>query len=105
MSEVKILRLITGEEVICKAEKSKHGWNVKKSALIIPTGNGGIGLMPWMPYTTAFEKGFDIREQDVMFTLQPQSELNDEYNEVFGSGLVVPKKSDVVEGPPLKLTT
>jgi hypothetical protein len=105
MSEVKILRLTTGEEVLCKAEKTDGGWKVKKSALIIPTGKGGIGLLPWMPYTTAFENGFEIREQDVMFEVQPQDELIDEYNDVFGSGLIVPKKADVIDGSSLKLTT
>ena len=105
MSEVKILRLITGEECLCKAEKTDEGWNVKKSALIIPTGKGGIGLLPWMPYTTAFEDGFKIREQDVMFVIQPQEELIDEYNDVFGSGLIVPKKEKIIKGPSLKLTT
>jgi len=105
VSKVKILRQITGEEVLCKAEKADEGWKAKKSALIIPTGKGGIGLLPWMPYTTAFEEGFEIREQDVMFVLQPQEELLDEYNDVFGSGLIVPKKEKVIEGPSLKLTT
>ena len=105
MSEVKIIRLTTGEEVLCKAEKTDTGWKAKNAALIVPTGQGAIGLMPWMPYTTAFEEGFEIREQDVMFVLQPQEELLDEYNDVFGSGLIVPKKEKVIEGPSLKLTT
>ena len=61
--------------------------------------------MPWMPYTTAFEGGFEVREQDVMFIVEPMEELKTEYNEVFGSGLIVPKKADVIDGSSLKLTT
>ena len=105
MSEIKILRLTTGEEILCKAEKTDNGWMVKKASLIIPTGQGAIGLMGWMPYTKAFETGIEIKEENVMFTSEPQEELLSEYKEIFGSGLIVPKKADVIDGSSLKLTT
>ena len=98
MSEVKILRLTTGEEVLCKAEKTDEGWKAVKPALVIPVGKGQIGLMGWMPYTKVFENGIEIRDEHVMFISEAQEELLDEYNEIFGSGLIVPKKE-------LKLTT
>jgi len=106
MSEVKILRLTTGEEVLCKAEKTDIGWLVKKASVIIPAGQGAIGLMGWMPYTKAYEDGIEIKDEFVMFVSDPQEELYNEYNDAFGSGLIVPKNDKtVVGGAPLKLTT
>ena len=104
MSEVKIVRLCTGEEVVCKAEKTDNGWLLKKGALLVPADRAGsIGLMGWMPYTKAYENGIEVADKDVMFAVEPHEELYNEYNQAFGSGLVVPKKGDVSE-PTLKLS-
>jgi len=103
MSEVKILRLTTGEEILCTAEKTDTGWTAKKASIIVPVGKGQIGLMGWMPYTKVYETGIELRDESVMFISEPQDELLTEYKEVFGSGLIVPKKE--VSGSPLKLTT
>ena len=106
MSEIKILRLTTGEEVLCKAEKIEGGWQATKASIIVPAGAGSIGLMGWMPYTTSYETGIEIRDEFVMFVSDPQKELLDEYNDAFGSGLIVPKKNNnIVDGSGLKLTT
>jgi hypothetical protein len=103
MSEIKIIRLTTGEEVLCKAKKTKTGWIANKAALIIPTGQGSIGLMGWMPYTKSYEDGIEIKDEFVMFVSEPQEELYNEYNTAFGSGLIIAKESPT--GSPLKLTT
>ena len=105
MSEVKIIRLTTGEEVLCKAEKTDTGWKANKAALIVPAGQGSIGLMGWMPYTKAYDNGIEIKDANVMFVSEPHDELLNEYNDAFGSGLVVPKKGAVTDASGLKLTT
>jgi len=98
MSEVKILRLTTGEEILCKTEQTDNGWKAIKPALVIPVGKGQIGLMGWMPYTKAYENGIDIKDEHVMFISDPHEELLNEYSDAFGSGLIVPKQE-------LKITT
>ena len=106
MSEVKIIRLTSGEEVLCKAEKTDTGWKANNPAIIVPAGQGAIGLMGWMPYTKAYEVGIDIKDEHIMFVNEPQEELYNEYNDAFGSGIIVPKTSPVSAAPAgLKLTT
>ena len=96
MSEVKIVRLCTGEEVLCKAEKTDDGWMLNKASLIVPADRAGsIGLMGWMPYTKAYDTGIEVKDKDVMFVSEPHEELYNEYNQAFGSGLVVPKTPQV----------
>jgi len=103
VSEVKIIRLTTGEEVLCKAEKTDTGWKAKNAALIVPTGQGAIGLMGWMPYTKVYKEGIEIKDEHIMFVSAPEDELFNEYNEIFGSGLIIAKGEPT--GPSLKLTT
>ena len=76
MSEIKIVRLCTGEEVLCKAEKTDNGWKMTKAALIVPADRAGsIGLMGWMPYTKAYDNGIEVADKDVMFAIEPHEEL------------------------------
>tara|TARA_R110001583_G_scaffold77308_1_gene210553 strand:- start:533 stop:862 length:330 start_codon:yes stop_codon:yes gene_type:complete len=108
MSEVKIIRLQTGEEIICKfLDGSTEGTKIlKKPAIIIPVGQGNIGLSPWLPYAELSD-GVEVKESHIMFIVKPVDEFLNEYNTAFGSGLVVPGANDVVGAgavPNLKLT-
>ena len=86
---VKIVRLVSGEELICKYEGFKEKAKLSKVAILIPTGQGKIALAPWVPY--AVEKAvFEVSERHIMFTIDAHNELLNEYNSVFGSGLFVP---------------
>ena len=101
MSEIKILRMTSGEEILGKAsEKMEGGWTVKKPAILIPHGQGQLALAPWMPY--ADTSSFDVPASEVSFVVDPVTDLLIEYNTAFGSGLVVPDKK--VASPVLKLS-
>ena len=113
MSEVKIVRLQTGEEIICKvADGSIEGTKcLKKPAIIIPVGQGKIGLSPWLPYAEIDSKGVEVKENNIMFIIDPVDEFLNEYNTAFGSGLVIAGAGDVAgckvpvgAVPDLKLT-
>tara|TARA_Y100001937_G_C7081818_1_gene313372 strand:+ start:758 stop:1108 length:351 start_codon:yes stop_codon:yes gene_type:complete len=86
---VKIVRLASGEELICSFEGLEEKVRLSKVAVLIPTGAGKIALAPWVPY--AVEKAvFEISNRHIVFTIDPHNELLNEYNSVFGSGLFVP---------------
>ena len=52
MSEVKLVRLKSGEELIGKCTINEDGTtHIDKPVILVPTGEGSVGLMPYMPYT------------------------------------------------------
>ena len=108
MAEVKLVRLQTGEELLAKTEKTETGYLLKKVAIVLPAGQGKIGLAPYMPYCDT-DDGLEVKESHVMFVMKPVAEFANEYSSNFGSGLVVPTAGDVVGAPvgapDLKLTT
>ena len=104
MTKVKLVRLQTGEELIAKTEKTEEGYSLKNAAIVLPAGQGKIGLAPYMPYCD-IEKGFDVKDQHIMFIVDPVAEFANEYSTNFGSGLVIPTAGDLVGAPDLKLTT
>ena len=108
MSKIKIVRLQSGEEIICKCTiDSKKGIvTLKKAAIIIPVGQGKIALAPFMQYADISD-GLEIKDQHIMFIVDPIDEFANEYNTGFGSGLIVAGAKDLVGAgavPNLKLT-
>jgi hypothetical protein len=106
---VRIVRLQSGEEVLCKLfELNKDVYQLKKCAIIIPTGQpGNLGIAPWIPYSKESKTGIDIAKSQVCFVVTPCEDMLNEYNKIFGSGLITPTAPSVddIVTPDLHLTT
>ena len=89
--KIKLLRLVSGEEVIAEITNSNEdSYQIKDAIVMIPAGEGKLGFMPWMPYTKAAE-GVSIRKQDVMFVIDPIEDLVDQFRSA-RSGIQTPPK-------------
>lgn len=89
MSDTKLIRLVTGEELLAK---HVEGNTYKDLAIIIPQGGGNLGIMQYTPYAKIDKITF--REDHIMFVVEPKQELINEYNKVYGSGLVMATAGD-----------
>lgn len=103
MSEVKIVRLTSGEELICKVTDNGDDITIKNPAILIPTGEGQLAFGQWLPYADISD-GLTIDKKYTIFMVTPATELGNQYSTSFGSGLVVPQKGPVA-GAGLSLTT
>lgn len=98
-SEIKIMRLATGEELICATSEentSSRGtvYTIKDIAILIPTEANSLGLAPFVPYSTASINGVEIAEKDVMFVTDPVSDLKKQYQNMF-SKIMTPNQNIV----------
>jgi|TARA_R100000458_G_scaffold59854_1_gene72229 hypothetical protein len=100
MSEVKIIRLTSGEELIAKVEETDTHVKLNKPAILIPAGKDQLAFGQWLPYAN-LKEGIEISKKYVVFNVSPIDEMASQYEEAFGSGLVVPKKSGVISGAPM----
>jgi hypothetical protein len=99
---VKILKMITGEELIGELElvkKSDHhnDYKLKNVGMVqmVPTQTGvGLSLYPFAPYTE--EDTYYFKHEHVMTTMTPGTELLNNYNRVFGSGIQLVEKSNII---------
>lgn len=98
---VKIFRLNSGEEIISRFEDQTEQFLLKDPAILVPMGQGQIGLMPWMIYTKA-KNGINVPKSFVAFTVDPLDELKEQYDASLNKGIVTPSKS--VKTPSLKLS-
>jgi hypothetical protein len=91
--DVKIVRLMNGEEIIAKVKIEKSKITIKNPAVIVPMGEQQLGMVPWLPHSEDKEIVIDLDK--VVFTFNPLTDLANQYSTNFGSGLVVPPTSAV----------
>lgn len=92
---IKVLKLITGEDVVADIERKEEKVLLKSPHVILAT-HEGLGLMPLMPFSN--EKEYFIDSKNIIFELEPEEELKNSYNSQFGSGIVVAKNNIFLEG-------
>mgnify|MGYP002478028423 CR=1 FL=1 len=69
-SEILIVRMRSGEDVIAQTTKTATGYHLKSPAMLVPTGKGGLGLMPWLMYAEISD-GVDIPTEATFFHVRP----------------------------------
>jgi len=94
MSEIKIVRLATGEELICELSGGPDYFTLKDVAILIPTQENSLGLAPFMAYSEA-PKGMTIASNFVMFVVDPVDGLKKQYQQMF-SKVITPDKKIII---------
>ena len=90
MSDVQIVRLSTGEEVVAKVSYEKGFYTLTDGILLVPAGEGKIGMVPFVPY--AKRTPVVVGEQHVMFVVEPADELKKQVIEAT-TGIAMPGNS------------
>lgn len=92
---VMIVRLTTGEEILCDFEKTKNGVKVKKPLLIVPVSVTNISFVPWLGYADISE-GVDIPEKILAFTVKPTEGLSAKFKTVWDE--ITAARAGIVSG-------
>jgi hypothetical protein len=98
MSNVQIVKLTTGEEIIADISEAEIDTQqfiiMSKPAIIFmqPKGDSetefGVGLAPYAPF--AKEHKVPIFPSHVVSLYEPEIQLKNEYNKRYGSGIIQP---------------
>ena len=99
MSEVKVIRMATGEDVIAKAEKGADYVTLEKPFVIIPQQSApGKPVQLLMSLYNAFGKSdkVDVSNDKVVFMTDPKDEIKKSY-EANTSKILTPNKGLITE--------
>ena len=95
---IKILKLVTGEEVLGEIESESETETVicNPVGVAIVRGQNGqpnVGFAPF-PIHAAEEKNRTIafQKKHVLYSYKPAEDFVNNYNQIFGSGIVLPNK-------------
>jgi hypothetical protein len=94
MSDVKIVRLISSEEIIGYVEEVEGGVKLTEPAILLPTPEGKLMFAKWLPYAEVKE-GIFLKNKDIVFSVKAQKDLEDHFVSVIVNGLLIPGKKSV----------
>ena len=89
---IKVLRLVTAEELIGEWDQEKS--SIINPVVMVPVSKDKIGFQPWI--TLSDDDEIVLKDQHIMAIVTPDIKLQNEYNRVFGSGLIVPETENIV---------
>ncbi len=90
---MKIVRLTTGDEVICNVKETENAVTITDGFSMIATEPGKIGFIPFMAY--AKNKEFQISKEFVVMIVDPVDEIVDQVRSMT-SGIVTPPKQGII---------
>lgn len=88
---IKVVKMITGEELIGDVTENDAKINIKQPAIIqlMPSRTDPnqimVGLIPYAQYTKSHAIEVDVR--NVIWSESPVDELYNQYNTMFGTGI------------------
>lgn len=100
MSNIKALKLATGEELVVEiVEESDLHITFKNPVASVlqrsqQTGGAALGFMPWMHSSNG---PFKVTKSHIICSAEVADEVKNGYNQIFGAGIVVPQK-DLILG-------
>ena len=100
-TETLIMRMKTGEDVLCRATKTTNGWHIKDPMALVPTPDGRLAFVGWMPFADT-ENGVEIPADFVYFTLKAMKEIETQYMS-FKSNITTPGPKKLVTPGGMKL--
>ena len=96
--DIRAFRLITGEDIIAEVVSNKGDWWDLKNPVQLamlpskadPTKNT-FGFVPYPSYTEAKEIRFN--DHHIIFVITPAKEFIDQYDRIFGAGIIMPSST------------
>ena len=96
MIDVKLIRIVTGEEIIAEVlEETDDTITLQNGLVVLPTNNG-VGFAPWATVISKDNPEITISKTHLVYVAEVQEDVCKKYNEMFGSKIVVPQSGKLI---------
>ena len=97
--DLRILKLSTGEEIVGNiTERTGIAISIENPCLLGiamgPNGKANLQMQPMLIFSE--QKKVDINRANVIYDVTVAPEIENKYNEIYGSGIVLPKKQGII---------
>ena len=89
---IKLITLKTNHTLIASLTENGNSYSLKEPVQVVmqPTKDGPMmAFSPFIDYCDEFKTGIEIQKEDVLCVTTPVRELENQYNQVFGSGIQI----------------
>ena len=84
---VKIVRMLSGEDVLCDCEDKDHFFEFQDAVVVVPTQQSSVQFVPYSPFST--KDPLMINKDMVVFVAEPDNSLVNQHKKMFG-GILTP---------------
>ena len=96
MIDVKLIRIITGEEVVAELlEETASFIKVQNGLVVLPTAQS-VGFAPWATVISKENPEIIVQKTHVVYMAEVQENVAKKYNEMYGSKLVTPSSKKLI---------
>ena len=93
---VKLLRIITGEEVVAElVGETDTTVTVKNGLVVLPSGQS-VGFAPWATVIDKENPEITVSKTHVVYIAELDESIGQKYNQIYGSKLVTPDKKKLI---------
>ena len=96
MIDVKLLRIVTGEEVIAELVSEDDTTITVKNGLVVLPTNNGVGFAPWATVIDTDNPDITMSKQHVVYVAAVQEDVSKKYNQMFGINLITPDSKKLI---------
>lgn len=96
MADIKLIKFVSGEEIIADVISAGTDAKVIKEAATLvyrrqDDGQMTVGFAPFMPYANG---SITLYDSSILGITDAQDDLKNEFNRIFGTGIVVAQAND-----------
>lgn len=96
MLNVKLFRIVTGEEVIAEVlSEDDSTVTVQNGLVVLPTGQS-IGFAPWATVVDEDNRELVVSRNHIVYIGEVSSSVKKKYNEIYGSKLITPEDKKLI---------
>lgn len=88
MAEIKLVKLVTGEEILTKCEWVANNL-VLNNPVKLQLSPKGVAMIPLSPFMKENAK-INIEDKNVLYTVDPDEDVVNAYNQQFGGIVIAP---------------
>tara|TARA_R100000406_G_C3094688_1_gene120422 strand:+ start:213 stop:506 length:294 start_codon:yes stop_codon:yes gene_type:complete len=96
MMEVKLLRVITGEELVAEIIDENAAEVVLKNALVVIPTQQSVGFAPWATVIDRENPEVTVSRTHIVYIANLDESIRNKYDEIYGSKLVKPEKKSLI---------
>jgi hypothetical protein len=96
MIDVKLIRIVTGEEVVAELlDENASTIEVQNGLVVLPNANG-VGFAPWATVISKDNPKITLSKKHIVYLVDVDSSVKKKYTEIFGSKLITPDDKKLI---------
>lgn len=96
MTEVKLIRMSSGEDVLATIlERDDDSITIQDAIVAVPTSQGQLGFAPWSPIISKSEPSIKVSQKFIVYIAEADESVIEQYNTMFGN-VIAPKKQSII---------